>query len=215
MLTTVAWRIGQDTTYALEGSAFVAGAAVQWLRDCLGIIATAAEVEALANEVPDSGGVVFVPAFVGLGAPHWQEYARGAILHLTRGTTRAHIARACLEGICLQNADIISAMDADRGQPVARLKVDGGACRNDLLMQLQADITGREVIRPVHIETTSLGAAFLAGVGAGVWAGLTDLLRVWQAERRFVPNMADADRQRLERRWLDAVGRVSPRAPEA
>ncbi len=208
LVTTVAWKLGGDVTYALEGSAFIAGAAVQWLRDGLGIIRSAPEVEPLARQVPDSGGVVFVPAFVGLGAPHWRPQARGALLGLTRGTTRAHIARACLDGIALQNVDILRAMDADRGEPVRVIKVDGGACRNDLLMQIQADVAGVEVIRPAHVETTSLGAVFLAGLGAGIWHGLDEVRRVWREERRFVPAIDEATRRAMLDRWAEAVQRA-------
>jgi glycerol kinase len=205
VLTTVGWRIGDEVTYALEGSAFIAGAAVQWLRDGLGIIRSAPEIEELAARVPDSGEVVFVPAFVGLGAPHWREGARGAILGMTRGTTAAHVARACLEGIALQNGDLLAAMQKDRGEATTVLKVDGGASQNDLLMQMQADFTGVEVVRPKMIETTAMGAIFLAGLGAGVWHGFDDIRAVWAEDRRFRPEMP-ADRvAALRRRWEAAV----------
>ena len=208
VLTTVGWRIGDETTYALEGSAFIAGAAVQWLRDGLGIIKSAAEVEELARRVPDSGEVVMVPAFVGLGAPHWREDARGAILNLTRGSTAAHIARACLDGIALQCTDLLSAMQSDRGHATTVLKVDGGACRNDLLMQLQADLAGVCVVRPELIETTAMGAIFLAGLGAGIWSGFDDIRAVWREDRRFEPEM-DADTvAAMHARWNRALERV-------
>lgn len=208
VLTTVGWRIGGQTTYALEGSAFVAGAAVQWLRDGLGIIRSAPEIEELARRVPDSGEVVFVPAFVGLGAPHWREGARGAIMGLTRGSTAAHIARACLDGIALQNCDLLDAMSRDRGEPTTVIKVDGGACSNDLLMQLQADLSGVEVVRPEMTETTAMGAVFLAGLGAGVWSNLDEIRAVWREDRRFQPGM-DADHVRAMRdRWASAVARA-------
>ena len=176
LLTTVAWQLetggNAARCNALEGSAFIAGAAVQWLRDGLGIITTASEIEALAREVPDSGGVIVVPAFAGLGAPHWRPDARAAITGLTRGTTRAHIARATLEGIALQNVDILRAMELDSGRTLGTLKVDGGAAANDLLMQFQSDVLGVEIARPELIESTALGAAFLAGLGVGVWRDL-------------------------------------------
>ena len=189
LLTTVAWQLGAgaesgQVRYALEGAAFIAGAAVQWLRDGLGIIKTAPEVEALARQVEDTGGVALVPAFTGLGAPHWRPEARGILTGLTRGTTRAHIARACLEGIALQNVDLIKAMESDSGAELTALKVDGGASANDLLMQMQADLLGRAISRPQIIETTALGAAFLAGLGAGLWKGVADIARVWREERR-------------------------------
>lgn len=208
MLTTVAWKIGENTTYALEGSAFVAGAAVQWLRDGLQMIETAPDIEGLAEEVPDTGGVVFVPAFVGLGAPHWRPGSRAAIVNLTRGSTKAHIARACLEGIALQNCDILKAMGDDRGVPVTRLKVDGGACKNNLLMQMQADLAGIEVIRPRHVETTSFGAIFLAGIGAGIWEDTDAISQRWQEDRVFCPEMQEAEKLASHERWNDALERV-------
>jgi glycerol kinase len=208
MLTTVAWKIGDEVNYALEGSAFIAGAAVQWLRDGLKIIKTAAEVEALASTVPDSGGVVLVPALAGLGAPHWRPHARGVITGITRGTTHAHLARAALEGIALQNHDILQAMQDDSGRPLSSLKVDGGAAANDLLMQFQADVLGVDISRPAIIETTALGAAFLGGLGAGVWKSKDEIRGAWREERRFRPT---ADRAAVEehlRRWNDAVGKA-------
>jgi glycerol kinase len=213
LLTTVAWKLGAgaesgETRYALEGAAFIAGAAVQWLRDGLGIIQSAAEIEALAGQVEDSGGVTLVPAFAGLGAPHWRPEARGIITGLTRGTGRAHLARACLEGIALQNHDLLKAMEADSGRSLNTLKVDGGASANDLLMQMQADILGTTIVRPEVIETTALGAASLAGLGAGVWKSRVDIARVWREERRFEPT---GDRTRVEAalaRWNQAVARA-------
>jgi glycerol kinase len=213
LLTTVAWKLGAgaesgETRYALEGAAFIAGAAVQWLRDGLGLIQNAAEIEALAGEVDDSGGVTLVPAFAGLGAPHWRPDARGIITGLTRGTTRAHIARACLEGIALQNHDLLKAMEVDSGRALGTLKVDGGASANDLLMQMQADILGTTIVRPEVIETTALGAASLAGLGAGVWKSRGDIARVWREERRFTPS---GDRARVDAalaRWKQAVARA-------
>jgi glycerol kinase len=194
--------------YALEGSVFIAGAAVQWLRDGLGLIRSAAEIEALARSVADSGGVVLVPAFAGLGAPHWRPEARGILTGMTRGTTRAHLARAALEGIALQNYDILRAMQDDSGRPLASLKVDGGAAANDLLMQFQADVLGVTISRPAIIETTALGAAFLAGLGAGVWGSKQEITRAWREEKRFTPA---PDRARVEEhlaRWNAAVARA-------
>jgi glycerol kinase len=208
LLTTPAWRIGGRTDYALEGSVFVAGAVVQWLRDGLGLIRSAGEIEALAASVPDSGGVVLVPAFTGLGAPHWDPYARGALLGITRGTTAAHIARAALEAIAFQVADVLDAMAADSGVPVAELRVDGGATVNDLLMQLQADLAGVPVVRPRIQETTALGAAYLAGLAVGVWKDTGDIAERWQVERRFEP-APDRDQAAAQRaRWNRAVERA-------
>jgi len=205
LLTTVAWRIGGAVSYALEGSAFVAGAAVQWLRDGLGIIASASEIEALAASVPDAGGVVFVPALAGLGAPHWRPDARGLLAGLTRGTTRAHVARAVLGSIALQNVDVLSAMAEDAGHAVAELRVDGGASTNDLLMQLQADVLGVRCVRPKVRETTALGAAYLAGLGAGIFASTDELSRRWAEDRAFAPRMGEAEASELRRRYADAV----------
>ncbi len=208
LLTTVAWKLGTgELRYALEGSAFIAGAAVQWLRDELGFFASAAEVEALARSVPDSGGVIVVPAFTGLGAPHWRPDARGAITGLTRGTKKAHLARATLEGIALQNVDILRAMERDAGRPLTVLKVDGGAAANDLLMQFQSDVLGVEIARPALVETTALGAAFLAGLGTGVWRDQAQVTATWREERRFTPT---ADRRAIEAhlaRWDAAVAK--------
>ncbi len=187
MLTTVAWALGGKTSYAVEGSAFIAGAAVQWLRDGLGIIASAAEIEALAASVDDSGGVVFVPALAGLGAPHWRPDARGLICGITGGTTKAHICRAVLEGIALQIGDILKAMAADLGAPLRELRVDGGAARNDLLMQLQSDVLQTTCVRPRQLETTALGSAFLAGLAVGVWDSPSQVSEAWAEDRRFEP----------------------------
>jgi len=205
LLTTVAWRIGDRTAYALEGSAFIAGAAVQWLRDGLKLIRSAGEIEALARQVPDSGGVVFVPALVGLGAPHWRPDARGAIVGITRGTTAAHLARATLEGIALQIHDLVEAMCADRGEALSAFKVDGGATANDLLMQLQADILDREIIRPQVTETTALGAAFLAGLATGVWQSPDEITAAWKVDRSFRPAMTATQRSAHLARWAKAV----------
>jgi glycerol kinase len=189
LVTTVAWKLSTgELRYALEGSAFIAGAAVQWLRDGLQFFKSAAEVEALAREVPDSGGVIVVPAFAGLGAPHWRPDARGSITGVTRGTTRAHIARATLEGIALQNVDILRAMQRDSGKKLGTLKVDGGAAANDLLMQFQSDVLGVEIARPELVESTALGAAFLAGLATGVWKNQDQLRATWREQRRFKPS---------------------------
>ncbi|MEM8756933.1 MAG: glycerol kinase GlpK [Planctomycetota bacterium] len=204
LLTTVAWQTGNARSYALEGSVFVAGALVQWLRDGLGIIERASDIEALAASVPDSGGVVVVPALTGLGAPHWDPAARGAILGLTRGTTGAHIARAALEGIAFQVADLFAAMRADAAVPITELRVDGGAARNDLLMQTQADLLGVPVIRPANTESTAFGAALLAAAAVGAWPGF-DQAPEPKTERRFVPSGA-GDPARLDR-WREAIGR--------
>jgi glycerol kinase len=209
LLTTVAWKLATgELRYALEGSAFIAGAAVQWLRDGLQLFATARDIEQLAASVPDSGGVIVVPAFAGLGAPHWRPEARGAITGLTRGTTRGHLARATLEGIALQNVDILRAMERDAGRPLTVLKVDGGASANDLLMQFQSDVLGVEISRPDMVETTALGAAFLAGLGAGVWKDQSAVKKTWREQKRFTPT---ADRGRVAEhlaRWDVAVGKA-------
>jgi len=208
LLTTVAWRIGNRTEYALEGSIFIAGAVVQWLRDGLGIIRTSGEVEALAASVPDTHGVYLVPAFAGLGAPHWDQYARGVIVGLTRGTTSAHIARAALEGIALQVMDVLKAMEADAGIRLKELRVDGGACANNLLMQLQADLLNVPVVRPQVPETTALGAAYLAGLAVGFWKNQADIARQWQSDQRFTPRMKSAARKSLSAGWQKALGRA-------
>ncbi len=208
LVTTAAWQVGGHTTYALEGSAFIAGAAVQWLRDGLGIIKTAAEIEALARTVPSSDGVVFVPALAGLGAPQWDQDARGAITGLTRGTTAAHLARATLEGIALEVCDLLFAMAKDASRPLARLRVDGGAAANDLLMQFQADVAGVAVERPSDIESTGRGAAMLAGIGAGLFGGLKEAARMVELSARFEPRMGADDRAAHLSRWSDAVERA-------
>jgi glycerol kinase len=208
LLTTVAWRLGQRLTYALEGSIFIAGAVVQWLRDELGLIRRAEEVEALASSVPDNGGVYLVPAFAGLGAPHWDPYARGTIVGLTRGSGAGHIARAALEGVAFQVAEVVEAMEKDAGLALTELRVDGGASRNDLLMQLQADLLGVPVVRPKVTETTALGAAYLAGLAVGFWGSLDELAAQWQEDRRFEPTTSLALRQAQLARWRQAVERA-------
>ncbi|MBL9133615.1 MAG: glycerol kinase GlpK [Verrucomicrobiaceae bacterium] len=208
LLTTVAWRIGGRTEYALEGSVFIAGAAIQWLRDGLGIIRKSSEVEALAASVPDTGGVYLVPAFAGLGAPHWDAYARGTLVGMTRGTTAAHIARAALEGIALQVMDILKAMQADSGIQLKQLRVDGGASMNNLLMQMQSDLLGVPVVRPKVSETTALGAASLAGLAVGFWKNQADLARHWQIDRIFKPSMKPAARAKVTAGWERALSRA-------
>ena len=208
LVTTIAWRIGGTTTYALEGSVFIAGAAIQWLRDGLGLIRSAAESQALAQSVEDTGGVHFVPAFVGLGAPYWDMYARGTIVGLTRGTTAAHLTRAALEAIAFQSRDVLEAMTADAGIAVRELRVDGGAAANDFLCQFQADVLNVAVLRPRVIETTALGAAYLAGLGAGVWRSLGELERRWTLERRFEPRWNEATRASRYDGWRRAVERA-------
>ena len=208
LLTTVAWRIGGKTEYALEGSIFIAGAVVQWLRDGLGIIRSSSEVEALAASVPDTHGVYLVPAFAGLGAPHWDQYARGTIVGLTRGSTKAHIARAALEGIALQVMDVLKAMEADSGITLKELRVDGGACANNLLMQMQADLLNVPVVRPKVAETTALGAAYLAGLAVGYWKSQADIARQWKADKAFKPAMKPAGRKAIAQGWEKALGRA-------
>jgi glycerol kinase len=209
LLTTAAWKLGeQPMQYAVEGSIFVTGAAVQWLRDGLGIIRSAAEIETLASSVSDSGGVVFVPAFTGLGAPHWDAYARGMIIGLTRGSTAAHIARATLEAIALQTADVLDAMRADSGLALEELRVDGAASANDLLMQLQADLAGVPVVRSSVGETTALGAALLAGLASGTWKSEEEIDAQWRADRRFEPQMRETERSRIKERWQEAIHRA-------
>ncbi len=208
LLTTVAWRIGDDTHYALEGSVFVGGAVVQWLRDGLGIIRSSSEVEALANSVPDNGGVYFVPAFVGLGAPHWDSYARGAMFGLTRGSNAGHIARAALESIAYQGADLMDAVQTDTGTPLQELRVDGGASANDSLMQFQSDILGVPVVRPAMTETTALGAAFLAGLGAGFWKDAQAISNLPGEERRFEPRLPRSQVDAMRERWNEAISRA-------
>ena len=208
LLTTIAWKIGESVTYALEGSIFVAGSVVQWLRDGLGIIRSSSEVEALACSVPDNGGVYFVPALTGLGAPHWDQYAKGSIYGISRGTTAAHIARAALEGIAFQTMDIVKAMQRDAGVTLKELKVDGGASRNNLLMQFQADMLGTVVIRPKVTETTALGAAYLAGLAVGYWESIEHIKSQWDAECRFTPLAPEAEVEALKKGWAEAVRRT-------
>ena len=208
LLTTVAWKIGDKVNYALEGSIFVAGSVVQWLRDGLGIIKSSSEVEELAASVPDNGGVYFVPALTGLGAPHWDQYAKGSIYGISRGTTAAHIARAALEGIAFQTMDIVNAMQRDADITLKELKVDGGASRNNLLMQFQADILGTSVIRPTVTETTALGAAYLAGLAVGYWESLDHIKSQWGVDTEFTPSAAEEDVDALKKGWADAIRRT-------
>ena len=207
LLSTVGWRLHGQTTYMLEGSVFMGGAVVQWLRDGLGIINKSADVQALAASVPDTDGVCLVPAFAGLGAPHWEPYARGTLVGMTRGTNRAHIARAALESIALQTVDLVQAMQRDGAKPLIELRVDGGASRDDLLMQIQADLLGVPVVRPTVTETTALGAAYLAGLAVGVYGDQNELLEHWQVDRRFEPNMSMDERGDRLDRWHRAVER--------
>ena len=208
LLTTVAWKIGDTVNYALEGSIFVAGSVVQWLRDGLGIIRSAKEVEELATSVPDNGGVYFVPALTGLGAPHWDQYAKGSIYGITRGTTAGHIARAALEGIAFQTMDIVQAMEKDAGCPLKELKVDGGATANNLMMQFQADILGTSVIRPQVTETTALGAAYLAGLAVGYWDSIDHIKSQWGVEKEFTPQADAEEVETLKAGWADAIRRT-------
>jgi glycerol kinase len=208
LLTTVAWRVGDRLEYALEGSIFIAGAVVQWLRDGLGIIKQAAEVERLAASVPDNGGVYLVPAFAGLGAPHWDAYARGSISGLTRGSTAGHIARAALESIAFQVADVLAAMEADSNIKLKELRVDGGASVNNVLMQFQADLLGVPVVRPAVQETTALGAAYLAGLAVGFWRDEAEIARQWKVDRTFEPAMSSAERDKLRATWNKALERA-------
>jgi len=208
LLTTIGWRRGGATEYMLEGSVFVAGAVVQWLRDGLGIIRESSEIEALAASVPDSGGAVLVPAFTGLGAPWWDPHARGALVGLSRGSSAAHIARAALESIALQTVDLVEAMNRDAQSPISELRVDGGAARNDLLMQIQADLLGVPVVRPRQTETTALGAAYLAGLAVGVWQDEAELASHWGVDRRFEPLSGEDWRRGMLARWHRAVERA-------
>ena len=208
LVTTVAWKRDDTLDYALEGSVFIGGAVVQWLRDGLGIIRSAPEVEALAASVADNGGVYFVPAFAGLGAPHWDAYARGSIFGLTRGATGGHLARAALESIAFQSADVLDAMQKDAGIRLSELRVDGGAAANDLLMQFQADILGVPVVRPQVLETTALGAAYLAGLAVGYWKGTDEVAANWRVDRRFEPAMANGRAEELRAGWNKAVERA-------
>lgn len=208
LLTTIAWQIGNKVNYALEGSIYVGGSVVQWLRDGLGIINHSSDVESLAQSVSDSGGVYFVPALTGLAAPYWDPYARGTIVGITRGTTAAHIARAALDGIAFQTYDIAQAMAKDMNDRLTELKVDGGASRNNLLMQFQADLLGIDVVRPKITETTAIGAAYLAGLGVGYWGSVDELRRQWKVERTFTPNL-DSETVRTAREgWADAISRT-------
>ena len=208
LLTTVAWKIGDKVTYALEGSIFVAGSIVQWLRDGLGIIRSSSEIEALATSVPDNGGVYFVPALTGLGAPYWDQYATGSIYGITRGTKAGHIARAAIEGIAFQTMDIVNAMQKDAGVTLTELKVDGGASRNDLLMQFQADMLGTAVIRPKVTETTALGAAYLAGLATGYWESIEHIKSLWAMDKEFTPSAGADEVSALKAGWKKAVERT-------
>ena len=210
LLSTVAWQLGEEGSpvYALEGGAFVCGAAVQWLRDGLGLIRHASEIEALAASVPDHGDVEFVPALTGLGAPHWAPDARGTISGLTRGTSRGHIARATLDAMALQNADILRAMQGDLGRKMKPLRVDGGASANDLLMQIQADVLGHPLIRPAVVETTVAGACYLAGLGVGLWQSPGEVKKIWRAEREFKVEMSAAKRRQRLASWDRAIRRT-------
>ncbi|WP_298289789.1 glycerol kinase GlpK [Thiomonas sp.] len=220
LLTTIAWQLGagQPVHYALEGSVFVAGAAVQWLRDGLGLVPSAAEAARLAASVPDSGGVLLIPAFTGLGAPHWDAQARGLLIGITRGTTAAHIARAAIDSMAYQSAELFAAMQADiaaqGAAPLSELRVDGGAAVNDALMQFQADLLGVPVVRPQQAESTALGAAWLAGLGAGLWADAAAVAALWQPQRRFIPRIGADERQQRLARWAQAVQRARGWADE-
>ena len=208
LVTTIAWKIGERIDYALEGSIFIGGALVQWLRDGLGIIKSSSDIEALAASVEDSGEVFFVPAFSGLGAPHWDSYARGLLIGLSRGTSKGHIARAALEGIAYQTMDVLTVMNKDTGVKITELRVDGGAAVNNLLMQFQADILDIPVVRPRVIETTALGAAYLAGLSTGYWSGLEELQEQWKQEKIFTPFMEKGIVLHLKNKWADAVRRA-------
>jgi len=207
LLTTVAWEVDRKLTYALEGSIFIAGAVVQWLRDGLGIIKSSEEVEKLAKSVDDNGGVYLVPAFTGLGAPHWDQFARGSISGITRGTTAGHLARAALEAIAFQTADVLKAMESDSEIKVTELRVDGGATANDLLMQFQSDLLGIPIVRPKISETTALGVAYLAGLAVGYWDGHDDIADQWEIDKKFEPHMSSTQREELLSNWSKAVGR--------
>ncbi len=208
LLTTVAWKIGDTVNYALEGSIFVAGSVVQWLRDGLGIIRSSSDIEKLAKSVPDNGGVYFVPALTGLGAPYWDQYAKGSLYGISRGTTAGHIARAALEGIAFQTMDIVKAMEKDAGCALKELKVDGGASRNNLLMQFQADVLGTSVIRPKVTETTALGAAYLAGLAVGYWDSIDHIKSQWGVEKEFMPQADEETVSALKEGWADAIRRT-------
>lgn len=208
LISTVAWQVDGKTSYALEGSIFIGGAVVQWLRDGLGIIRSSAEVEELARQVPDNGDLYFVPSFTGMGAPHWDQYARGLMVGISRGTTRAHIARAALESIAFQTMDVLDVMVRDTGINIAELRVDGGASANNLLMQFQADVLGTTVIRPRVVETTAMGSAYLAGLATGYWSSLDELSRLWQLDTRFTPGMPVQVLEVMKNKWADAVQRA-------
>jgi glycerol kinase len=208
LVTTIAWQIGGRTDYALEGSVFIGGAVVQWIRDGLGLVKSAADIEALAGSVPDNGGVYLVPAFAGLGAPHWDPYARGCIVGITRGTTAGHIARAALESIAYQVAALLDCMHADAGVTLQELRVDGGAAANNALMQFQADLLGVPVLRPAITETTALGAAYLAGLAVGFWPSTDAIAGQWRVDRRFEPSMTPGAARALRERWSAAVARA-------
>jgi glycerol kinase len=208
LLTTIAWQLNGKTLYALEGSIYIAGAVVQWLRDSLGIIKSSSEIEKLASQVPDNGGVYFVPAFTGLGAPHWNQYAKGSITGLTRGSTAAHIARAALEGIAFQTLDVLKAMEADMGNPITELKVDGGAAVDNLLMQIQADVLGVPVIRPQTLETTALGVAYLAGLAVRFWSGVDEIRKQWAVDSKFNRKIDEAEFDKMINGWKEALGKT-------
>jgi glycerol kinase len=208
LVTTVAWRVGGRTEYALEGSVFIGGAVVQWLRDGLRLFDRSPDVEKLASSVPDNGGVYLVPAFAGLGAPHWDPYARGLLIGITRGTTGAHVARAAIESIAYQVDDLLEAVQRDSGIPIRELRVDGGASNNNALMQFQADLLGVPVVRPGVTETTALGAAYLAGLAVGFWKSADDVARQWQVERTFEPRMPRSQADALRERWREAIARA-------
>jgi glycerol kinase len=208
LISTVAWKIGDRTEYALEGSVFIGGAVVQWLRDGLEMIGRSSDVETLAASVTDNGGVYLVPAFAGLGAPHWDAYARGLVVGITRGTTRGHLARAALESIAYQVDDLLEAVRRDSSIKVSELRVDGGAATNDGLMQFQADVLGVPVVRPAVTETTALGAAYLAGLAVGFWKSIDEIGGQWKVERRFDPSMPRSAADRLRERWREAVNRA-------
>lgn len=208
LVTTIAWQVNGDTYYALEGSIFIGGAVVQWLRDGLGIIKSSAEVEELARQVPDNGDLYLVPSFTGMGAPHWDQYARGLMIGISRGTTRAHIARAALESIAFQTMDVLDVMAKDTGINLAELRVDGGASANNLLMQFQSDVLGINVVRPKTIETTAMGAAYLAGLATGYWKNIEEIANLWQLDKTFTPGMPLETLQKMKDKWADAVERA-------
>jgi glycerol kinase len=207
LLTTIGWQIGHEVTYALEGSIFIGGAVVQWLRDQLGIIRSSSEIETLASEVENNGGVTFVQGFVGLGAPHWDQYATGTIIGLTRGTGKAHIARAALEAIAFRSMEVIETMVSDSGIELSELRVDGGAAVNNLLMQIQADAIGRNVVRPKITETTALGAAYFAGLAVGYWRDIDELKEQWQVDRKFIPRVKESEIEQTIANWKKAIER--------